>query len=121
MKSGWKYVIAGLPFALGIGLHICCGGGSGSKSVIVPPPTQGHYVSLAWNASTSSVVGYNVYRSSQSTGPFTKLNPQPQSGLTYTDSNVQAGNTYYYAVTAVDSNSVESNFSNEASAAVPSP
>ena len=119
MRAGWKYALAGVSFALGIGLHLCCGGGS--KTVIVPPPTQAHYVSLAWNASTSSVTGYNIYRSSRSTGPFTKLNGQPQSGVTYTDKDVQAGNTYYYAVTAVDSNSIESNYSNEASATVPNP
>lgn len=119
MKSGWKYALAVLPIAAGISLHLCCGGGS--NQVIVPPPVQGHYVSLAWKASTSSVMGYNVYRAPQSTGPFSKLNTQLQSTLTYTDNNVQAGNTYYYTVTAVDSNSMESSFSNEASATVPGP
>ena len=120
MKVAWKYAMAGFPVALGIALHICCGGGS-TSGIVPPPPPQGHYVSLAWKASTSSVIGYNIYRASASTGPYAKLNAQPQSGVTYTDQNVQAGNTYYYAVTAVDSNSVESNYSNEASASVPSP
>jgi len=119
MKAGWKYVLAGLPLALGIGLHLCCSGGGTSR--ISPPPPQAHYVSLAWKASTSSVIGYNIYRASLSTGPFTKLNAQPQSAVKYTDNDVQAGNTYYYAITAVNSNSVESNYSNEASATVPSP
>jgi fibronectin type 3 domain-containing protein len=119
MKPAWSYALAGGALAVGVGLHLCCGGGTNNH--IVPPPQQGHYVSLAWKASPSSVTGYNVYRASQSGGPFTKLNSAPQSSLTYTDDNVQAGTTYYYAVTAVDSNSVESNFSNEASATVPSP
>jgi len=119
MKAGWKYALAGFPLALGIGLHLCCGGGSASHVIV--PPAPSHSVDLAWKASTSSIVGYNIYRATQSTGPFSKLNSQPQSGLTYTDNNVQAGKTYYYGVTAVDSNSVESNFSNEASATTPTP
>lgn len=121
MRAGWKYALSGFPLALGTGLYLCCGSGSSSNNVTVPPATLRHYVSLAWNAGSSGVTGYNVYRASQSTGPFTKLNAQPQPEVTYTDSGVQAGTTYYYAVTAVDSNSVESNFSNEASATVPSP
>jgi fibronectin type 3 domain-containing protein len=120
MKSAWSYALAGGALAVGLAMHVCCGGES-NNTIIVPPPQQGHYVDLAWKASSSSVTGYNVYRASQSTGPFTKLNSAPQSALTYTDKNVQAGNTYYYAVTAIDSNSVESNFSNEASATIPSP
>jgi fibronectin type 3 domain-containing protein len=119
MKSGWKYVLLAILFALGLALHLCCGGGSASHVIV--PPAQSHRVDLAWIASTSSVAGYNIYRATQSTGPFTKLSSQPQPGLTYTDNNVQAGQTYYYAVTAVDSNSVESNFSNEVSVTIPTP
>ena len=121
MKARQKYALAGFPLAVGLGLYLCCGGGSSGSNGIMPTPTQTHYVSLSWAASSSSITGYNVYRASQSTGPFTKLNAQPQSGVTYTDSDVQAGTTYYYAVTALDLNSVESNFSNEAEATVPSP
>jgi fibronectin type 3 domain-containing protein len=120
MKSAWKYVFLAILIALGLAFHLCCGGGGAGSHVVVPPP-QSHRVDLAWIASTSSVAGYNIYRAAQSTGPFTKLNSQPQPGLTYTDNNVQAGQTYYYGVTAVDSNSVESNFSNEASATIPTP
>lgn len=118
MKSTWTYVLLGVSLALGLTLHVCCGGGSASQMKVTP---QSHHVDLAWKASPSSIEGYYIYRATQSTGPFTKLNSQPQSGLTYTDNNVQAGTTYYYTVTAVDSNSAESNYSNEASATVPSP
>ena len=34
--------------------------------------TVAHYISVGWTASTSVVVGYNVYRSSTSGGPYTK-------------------------------------------------
>lgn len=80
-----------------------------------------HSVALAWNASPSTVVGYNIYRGGQTGGPYTRLNASVQPGLTYSDSNVQAGVTYFYVVTAVDGNSVESLFSNESAAAVPTP
>jgi len=77
---------------------------------------------LNWTASTSSnVTGYNVYRATQSGGPYTKLTSSPVVGTSYTDVTVLAGQSYYYVTTAVDSSSNESVYSNEATAAVPSP
>jgi fibronectin type 3 domain-containing protein len=80
-----------------------------------------HTVSLAWAASTSSVSGYNVYRSQISGGPYTRINSNLVSGTSFTDSNVQAGNTYFYVTTAVNSSNVESGYSNQATATIPSP
>jgi hypothetical protein len=81
-----------------------------------------HSASLNWTASTSSnVTGYNVYRAAQSGGPYTKLTSSPVAGTSYTDVTVQAGQSYYYVTTAVDSSSNESVYSNQATAAVPSP
>ena len=74
---------------------------------------------LTWTASTSPVSGYNIYRSTSQSGPFTKLTPSLISGTTYSDSSVQAGQTYYYVATAVNSNDIESIFSNEVSATIP--
>jgi hypothetical protein len=80
-----------------------------------------HSASLNWMASTSSnVTGYNVYRATQSGGPYTKLTSSPVVGTSYTDVTVQAGQTYYYVTTAVDSGGNESVYSNEATAVVPS-
>jgi fibronectin type 3 domain-containing protein len=67
------------------------------------------------------VVGYNVYRSTVSGGPYTLLTSTPVPGTTYTDNAVQAGVTYFYVVTAVDANGNESAFSNEAPVTVPTP
>ena len=78
-----------------------------------------HSVDLSWNASTSQVSGYNIYRGSQSGGPYTKLNSTLISALTFTDTTVQSGTTYFYVSTAVDANSVESAYSNEATAVIP--
>jgi chitinase len=68
------------------------------------------------------VVGYNVYRSSTSggEGSTTPLNGStPINGTTYADATVTAGATYYYEVTAVGSDGVQSADSTEVSATVP--
>ena len=78
-----------------------------------------HTVGLSWNASTSSVAGYNLYRSTTSGGPYTKLNSSLILGLSFTDSSVQGGATYFYAATSVDSNNNESAYSNIATAVIP--
>jgi len=80
-----------------------------------------HYAQLSWTGSTSTVVGYNVYRGTVSGGPYAKLNSSLVMSTTYTDNTVAAGKTYYYVVTAVDSNNAESSYSNQAQAVVPSP
>ena len=79
-----------------------------------------HSVTLTWNASTSSnVVGYNIYRSGQSGGPYAKINTALDPSTTYVDTNVQSGATYYYVVTAVDSSGRESAYSNQIKAVIP--
>src|SRR6266702_1124692 len=80
-----------------------------------------HSATLSWTPSTSSVVGYYVYRGTQTGGPYAKLNDTPVSLTTYTDSAVQAGQTYFYVATSVDLSNVESAFSNESSATIPTP
>lgn len=80
---------------------------------------QPHSAVLSWDPSTSAVVGYNVYRSSVSGGPYAILNSTPVTGTTYTDAAVQSSQTYFYVVTAVDASGVESIYSNQASAAIP--
>ena len=78
-----------------------------------------HSVTLTWTASTSAVSGYNVYRSTTSGGPYTKLNSSLIATTTYVDSTVQASTTYFYVVTSVDSSNVESANSTEVSVTVP--
>ena len=83
--------------------------------------TYFHTVSLSWTESASGVSGFNVYRSSTSGGPYARVNTTLLSGTTFNDQNVQAGQTYFYVTTAVNSSSVESNYSNQAEAVIPSP
>ena len=77
-----------------------------------------HTVALSWNIS-SSVAGFNVYRSTTSGGGYVKINGSLVPSMNYTDSAVQNGTTYFYVTTAVDGSGNESTFSNEASAAIP--
>jgi hypothetical protein len=81
--------------------------------------TVNHSVALSWTASTSAVIGYNTYSSTVSGGPYTKLTSTPDTLLSYTDSTVQAGQTYFYVVTSVDASNVESDFSTQVSAVIP--
>jgi fibronectin type 3 domain-containing protein len=67
------------------------------------------------------VVGYNTYRGIVSGGPYTRINSALYTAPFSTDSTVQAGQTYYYVTTAVDSSGLESAYSNQVQAVVPSP
>lgn len=80
-----------------------------------------HSVSLNWVASSSTnITGYNVYRRTATGGGYTKVNSTLVQGITYVDGSVTAGQSYYYVTTAFG-NGVESGYSNEALAVVPSP
>lgn len=80
-----------------------------------------HSVVLTRNGSPTNGVTYNVYRSTTSDGESTApLNTTAITKLTFTDTNVTPGITYYYTVEAVDSGG-SSGPSNEATAAIPNP
>jgi hypothetical protein len=71
-------------------------------------------VELTWIASTAPGVTYNVYRCSGSAAACVSSQPSNFSqiargiaGLAYTDSAVSSGQTYYYTLTAVDTNNTE--------------
>lgn len=84
--------------------------------------TPDHYVSLSWKPSKSpDVVGYNIYRSEQKRGGYSKLNDSLDPFTNYADQTVQGGKTYYYATTAVDSSGNESRRSNKVEAIIPYP
>jgi Cep192 domain 4/Abnormal spindle-like microcephaly-assoc'd, ASPM-SPD-2-Hydin len=85
----------------------------------VAAPTVQHTVGLNWQPSTSQVVGYFVYRGS-SAADVTKLFVSSIASTSYTDNTVVNGETYFYAVTSVDADNVESFPSNQVSAAIPS-
>ena len=94
--------------------------GDGTSATAPPTsPTATHSVELAWSPSTSVVAGYEVFRSESSAGPFTKLDSSLVTSDSYTDTSVQAGQTYYYVVTSVSAAGAVSADSAPASATVP--
>jgi hypothetical protein len=77
-------------------------------------------VDLSWTApSDSTIAGFNIYRAAGSSSSYSRLNTSVSSPVSYTDSTVQAGITYEYYVTTVDSSGAESVPSNTASVVVP--
>jgi len=85
--------------------------------------TKFYNVSLSWNASTSPVVGYNIFRKEKNQsgtfGKFIKLNPILDPRTTYVDSTVVSGQTYMYATTAVNAKGQHSVLSNEVLVTIP--
>jgi hypothetical protein len=76
-------------------------------------------VALAWQASTSQVIGYFVYRKTPSETQYSKLNSSVVPATSYMDATVASSQTYNYAVTSVDSSNVESAFSNQVTVNIP--
>ncbi|MEW5807147.1 MAG: C25 family cysteine peptidase [Acidobacteriota bacterium] len=74
-------------------------------------------VDLTWTRSSddpypSPGFGYNVYRTTDLTKEYTKVNSSLIYGTSYTDTSVTNMTTYYYAITAVDAEGFESAYSN---------
>src|SRR5208282_5593335 len=97
---------------------------SGGGSVTIPVSGTGvvaaSLVLLQWQPSSSSgVIGYYVYRSTVSGGPYTKLVASLVAGTSYSDSNVSPGTEYYYVVTAVGADGVTSPYSTQIGISVP--
>ena len=79
-----------------------------------------HSVTLTWKPSTSTVAGYNVYRSTVKGQDYVEINAALVTGQTsYKDETVESGTTYYYVTRAVDAKGTESADSNVITAVVP--
>ncbi|AIE84815.1 Fibronectin type III domain protein [Fimbriimonas ginsengisoli Gsoil 348] len=87
--------------------------------------TSTSQVSLYWNG-VPGAIGYNVYRSTTSGGPYTKLNSSPinpvdpgpglSNAYLYSNPGLSTGTTYYYVVKSViNSSGTEGVASNESS------
>lgn len=94
-------------------------GGTYSLWITNPGGVVAHTIKLQWNASTSTVAGYRIYRAPVSGGKYTLLTSSLVVPLAYVDSTAANGTNPCYQVTAVDSVGTESFASNEACAAVP--
>jgi Cep192 domain 4/HYDIN/CFA65/VesB-like, Ig-like domain/Abnormal spindle-like microcephaly-assoc'd, ASPM-SPD-2-Hydin len=78
-----------------------------------------HSVSLSWSDSGSGIAGYNVFRGGNSGGPYAQINPSLDTAPAYTDNSVAAGQTYYYVVTAISGNGMQSAYSSPTEAQIP--
>jgi hypothetical protein len=94
--------------------------GTGVAASSSSQSTTKHSVALNWSPSASAITGYFVYRGTISGGPYSKLFASVDIAANYKDGNVSTGQTYYYVVTSVDSSNVESTYSNQVSATIPS-
>ena len=74
-------------------------------------------VKLNWEESPVTVAGYVVYRSADSSGPYTRISQAATSE--FVDTGLPAGHTYYYVVASVDAGQVESEYSSPISVTVP--
>lgn len=77
-----------------------------------------HQIALQWNVGPNDA-SFNVYRGTQTGGPYTKIASGVTGGTTsasFNDTSIVAGTKYSYVVTAVDPTGVESAPSNEATA-----
>jgi len=82
-------------------------------------PGQQPFIDLVWApVSDVDLAGYNVYRHTEGTAAA-KINSELVKTPAYRDANVQAGNRYYYSVSAVDLRGNESAQSDEANESVP--
>lgn len=108
-------------------LYLCIGALGGllllNSSVQRAAAQAGHSATLSWTYTQGSdvAVGFNVLRSTTSGGPYTVENSTliPLATLTYTDSAVTAGTTYFYVLNAQDANGNLSANSPQVSAAIP--
>jgi hypothetical protein len=75
---------------------------------------------LGWFPLSGGITGNCVYRALSSVGPYSRLFCSSSPSITYTDTTVQAGQTYYYAISAV-AGSAESGISDPVQAVIPTP
>lgn len=84
-------------------------------------PAGDHLAALSWVSGGGSPVGYFIYRSPTTGGPYMRVNSAADANTAYTDSAVVAGQSYFYVVTAIGANNMESSYSNEVPATIPAP
>ena len=58
-------------------------------------------IQLNWSDDNANETGYEVYRSTQSNGGFSRIATIPANATAYTSTDLAAGTTYYYRVRAV--------------------
>lgn len=92
---------------------------AGSASRELTAQAGANKITLSWHPSkVPNVLGYNLYRSTTSGGPYDTLNTAIINDTTYVDTTTPHGVLCYYVYTILDNNFNESSYSSEASALV---
>lgn len=84
---------------------------TGTLAMVLNAEGGANKVELTWAQNDyETLAGYNLYRSKSADGSFTKINTAVVTGLSYTDTDVEPGVTYYYyfKVVNTDGNEEES-------------
>lgn len=97
---------------------VCDGGPADTTPPLAPTGLSGtageSVAQLGWNASSDAdLAGYHVYRATQASGPYSRVNSSLLSVTSYQDSNLAASTTYYYVVAALDTAMNQSAYSNQ--------
>jgi len=121
-------IISGTPTISGtssITISATSAGGIGTAILTLSTASTSYSVTLSWNQSPSpdtagnEILGYNIFRSTTSGGPYQQLNSSVIAGTTYADTSVADGTTYYYVATVVDSSNAQSAYSTQIVAVIP--
>ncbi|MDH4305306.1 MAG: fibronectin type III domain-containing protein [Nitrospira sp.] len=76
--------------------------------------------SLSWDASAGTdVAGYKIYLATASGAYGTPITTTPADVTTYTVTGLAIGTTYFFVVSAFNTDGTESTFSNEVSKMIP--
>jgi len=82
-------------------------------------------VYLSWqtvlDADDQPVAGYNLYRGTSASGPYTRINPATLVDAYFEDLTAVIGTRYYYTVTSVDDSGIESTYSPSVSIVLTAP
>jgi fibronectin type 3 domain-containing protein len=91
--------------------------GPAAPTSLAASSTVKKQIKLTWTQSTSpNITNNKIYRATRSGGPYTLVTTVSPT-TSYNDTGLNSGTTYYYVVTAVNSSSLESPYSNQASVA----
>ena len=113
----WGTPMAATPGALNTGQDF---GGDGGGPDTEPPAVPAgllasngnRQVNLSWSANSEiDLAGYRVYRSQTSGSGFVPLADVAADSVSYQDSGLSNGTTYYYALSAFDTSGNESGLS----------
>ena len=96
-------------------------------ALVLPPSALAqapqHFITVGWTfnqgTNTDIAIGFDVYRSTTSGGPYAEINTTviPISATTFNDNGPGvAGTKYFYVIDSVDQNGVHSGYSPETSA-----